>query len=175
MRKIKNKDVKKYSIITMLVVIVILIIVGIIYAIKNYNRDDIVTVNTKDVKYTLSTNQLDGVEQPKVKFIDFKTVIRLFQTEKKSILVLSDSTCSNCSAYLPVLTEALDSFNEHAYVLDMTEIDGTEVLELANYLAYDGTPTTFIISNSKVDHVLTGYSDLDTIKSFIDYFYIRNN
>ena len=110
MRKIKNKDVKKYSIITMLVVIVILIIVGIIYAIKNYNRDDIVTVNTKDVKYTLSTNQLDGVEQPKVK-VDVKYYVL---PEAKNTLEFIDFKCSSNEFSISEKSSKIGTFNNKA-------------------------------------------------------------
>ncbi len=191
MKKIKEKDMKKYGIIAMLVVIVILLGVGVVYAVKNYNKDDIVTVNTSDIKYTLSSNQLDSVKQPEVKvdvkyyvlpeakntleYIDFNTLVKLFQNQKRSIVVLSDSTCSSCAEYLPLLTSALEKYNAHAYVIDFTKLAGYEVIDLKKYIAFEGTPTTYIISNSKVDHVLTGSADIETISAFVDYFYVRNN
>ena len=189
--KKKDINIKLYSIIAMFVIMVGLVIFEVIYAFKNYNRDDIYTVDTKGFQYTLQEGQLDGIEQPKVnvevkyyilpeakstlEYINVDTLKKLFQNEKKSIVVYSDENCGNCARYLPKLEKILEALGYHAYVLDKSKLSADELSELLKYIDFEGTPTTYIIANSKVNHTLTGDVEEDVITSFIDYFYIRNN
>ena len=191
MKKIKEMDVKKVSIIVLLVIMFCLVFFGVFYAIKNYNREDIVTIDTKDIKRTIGDGQLDSVSQPDVnvevkyyvlpetkstlEYINTDTLKKLFQNQTKSIVVVSDDTCTNCADYLPILESALKKYNLSAYIINLNDLDEKGIHELYQYVYYEGTPTTYIIQSSKVNHVLTGSVDEETILSFIDYFYIRNN
>ena len=62
-----------------------------------------------------------------------------------------------------------------AYKINISDLTNDELSELYNYIDFNGTPTTYIISNGKAIHTYTGTADQDTLSSFIDYFYIRNN
>ena len=190
MKKIKNIDKKKCGIIVLLTLIVVLLIFGSVYAIKNHNREDIKTFNNNDVRYTLSSGQLDGVKQPEVNVevkyyvlpetkstldeIHVDTLKKLFQNEKKSIVIVSRDDCSACSDYKPKLIKVLEKLGLSAYDLNLSKLSSEEVNELFKYIDFDGTPTTYIIANSKVNHMIEGSIDEDTIVSFIDYFYYRN-
>ena len=193
MKKINFKkiNIKVCIIVLMLVFMVGLLAYGVVYAINNHNRDDIMSVNSSDYKYTLNQGQLDGVSQPKVNLeikydklpenkntidtISIATLKKLFQTSKKSIVVLTDDNCSFSQLYIPKLTRVLEKYNLHAYAVNLTTIKESEVKELFNYIDYEATPTTYIISNSKVNHTLTGDVDEESLISFLDYFYARNN
>ena len=191
MKNLKNIDKKKIGIIILLVLIVGLLVFGVIYAIKNHNRDDIKTYNNNNVKYTLSAGQLDGISQPEVKVdvkyyilpetkstleeINVDTLKRLFQTEKKSLVIVSREDCSACMEYKPMLTKVLEKLGMSAYEINLSKLSDDETKELFKYIDYQVTPATYVIANSKVNHILEGNVDEDTLISFIDYFYYRNN
>ncbi|MBE6158753.1 MAG: thioredoxin family protein [Firmicutes bacterium] len=191
MKNLKNIDKKKIGIIILLVLIVGLLVFGVIYAIKNHNRDDIKTYNNNNVKYTLSAGQLDGTSQPEVKVdvkyyilpetkstleeINVDTLKRLFQTEKKSLVIVSREDCSACMEYKPMLTKVLEKLGMSAYEINLSKLSDDETKELFKYIDYEVTPATYVIANSKVNHILEGSVDEDTLLSFIDYFYYRNN
>ena len=191
MKNLKNIDKRKCMIIVLLVLIVGLLIFGSIYAIKNHNRDDIKTFNSNDIKYTLTKGQLDGTKQPEVNVdvkyyilpetkstleeINVDTLKRLFQTEKKSLVIVSRDDCSACLEYKPMLTKVLDKYGISAYDINLSKLSENDIKELFNYIVYDVTPATYVIANSKVNHILEGSVDEDTLISFIDYFYYRNN
>lgn len=191
MKKINKNDIKTYSIVLLLFIIVALIIFGIVFAFKNYNRDDMVTLKDFKARYTLANDQLDSVTQPtpNVKItsselpkanntledISLKELKQLFQTDKKSILVLVKDGCAYCSDIEPKLTEALNSLNLKAYRINVSKLSSNELEESYKYIEYEGTPTIFIINNGKAIHTLTGTTDIETLKAFFDYFYTRNN
>ena len=186
-----KKNIKLYIILLLLIIVIGLTIFGIIYAIKNHNRSDILTIDNLIEKYTLSSDQLDAVVQPvndlplvykelpktteTINEIDYKTFKKIFQTDKKSILLLVKEGCSFCDKYLPVLENVLNELNIKIYKIDITKISKDNRKDIFNYIDFDGTPTTYIINSGKVTHTLTGSVDTETAKAFIDYFYIRNN
>lgn len=187
----KKIDYKLLSIIILGIVLVGFIIYGVYYAINNYNAGQIVSVNENEVKYTLTSNQLDDLEQPKrdevtkdknlpdtndtLTELDFKNFKNLFNTSKKSILILIRTGCSYCEKYEPILKEALDYYNIKAYKINISNIDDLDALKLYDYINFTGTPTTYIIEKGNVTHTITGSTDLDTTKAFIEYFYLNNN
>ena len=191
MKKIKNNKIdKKYCVvIALLIIIVGLLIFGVVYAISHYNETDKVKLNDAEGKYNLSKDQLDYLDQPTpnlkqtkdtlpktedtITEIKVKTVKELFQTSKKSILVIVRDDCTYCQNYEPKLVEALKLYDLTAYKININ--NNKDYKDLYEYLDFDGTPTTLIIDGSKVTHSLGGDTDLDTIKAFIDYYYIREN
>ena len=188
----KNEEkIKLITIIVLLVIMVGLFGYSVYYAIKYYNYENVKTIQNIDAKYTINANKLDSIEQPtpelEIKYdklpeitdtleeVDIKTIKKLFQTSDKSILVVAKSNCTYCKKYEPKLKKVLESINAKAYVANLSNFDVKETGELHNYVSFNGTPTTFIIDNGKVTHSLNGDTDTDTIKAFIDYFYIRTN
>ena len=122
----RNK-LKNFSIIFLLLVIVILVIFGIFYAVKNHNRSEIYTVDTKDIKHTINSSQIDKIVLPKstlkilykdlpktketINELDFKTFKKLFQTNKKSLLILVKDGCAYCENFLPIVENTLKELN----------------------------------------------------------------
>ena len=186
-----KKNIKFYSILLLLLVAIGLIVYGVFYALKNYNRGEIMTVNTVDLKKTISSDQLDSVTQPNpnlpltlkelpkanntINDIDFKTLKRLFQTDNKSILLLVKNDCDFCNQLNPIAEEVLKELNTKAYRLNLSKLSDSEVKELYNYIDYSGTPTTYVIDKGIAKHTLTGIVDKESLTAFIDYFYSRSN
>lgn len=191
MKKIKKNDLKIIMIIILLLISIFLIVYGVNFAIKNYNRDDIMTLKNFDAKYTINSNQLDNISMPTphlkiiyselpktsntIENIDLKTVKKLFQTDKKSILILVKDDCTYCDDLLKNFEEVLKNSNLNAYKINVDELTVNQLNELYNYINFDEAPTTYIINNANVKHSLSGTADKETINAFIDYFYIRNN
>ena len=182
-------NIKKIIIIIIGIIILSLFSYGTYYILSAKTRDGDTKANNPNAKYTISSAQLDKLEQPKVNEkvtldtlpktsdtlseIDINTLKKLFQTSKKSIVVVEKDNCPYCNEYEPILIDALKYFKINAYKINLSTIKN--ISKVSDYLYYEGTPTTFIIQNSKVLHTLSGAVDESTIKSFIDYFYIRNN
>ena len=186
---LKKLDKKYYLVGVLLLIIVGLLIFAVIYGFNHYNETDKVKLNDVEGKYNLSSNQLDYLDQPApnlkkvsddlpkvedtITEIKVTTVKELFQTSKKSILVIVRDDCAYCQSFEPKLKEALEYFNVNAFKVNLSNNKNNS--ELYKYLDFDGTPATLVIDGSKVVHSLSGDTDIDTIKAFIDYFYLREN
>ena len=192
MLKIKlNKNVRFYIIITLTAITVILTTFGIFYALKNNHKGYVISSGDLPVKFTADASQVDSITLPTpitkvdtdtlpkttgtLTSIDFKTFKLLFQTSKKSILTLEKDNCSYCEDFEPKFINALEYFKVTAYKINISSLTEDELSEIYNYIDFTGTPTTYIISNGKANHSYTGTADQDTLSSFIDYFYVRNN
>lgn len=166
------------------ILIIILLIFGIIFGIKN--KDGKVIDNTFDVKYTIKPNQIDSLKEPKVdgtvsdtslpttngliNDISYNDLKQLFTSNKHSIvLVVNDSQDSlDMEAYLNM---ALKDYSIAVYKINTTQIKE----DLSKYLNIDEVPAIHIINNGNATHNIKGRVDKETLKAFIDYFYIRNN
>ena len=191
MKEINKNNFKTYLVLFLLFVIVILVVYGILYAAKNYNRDEIMTLNNLDAKYTLSSDQLDKVAQPSpnlplvydelpktnssLEEISMKELKKIFQTNKKSLLLLVKDGCSYCEEIEPKLIEVLKNNNISAYKINISKLSADEIVESYKYIEFDGTPMLYVIDNGIATHTLFGTTDTDTLNAFVDYFYIRNN
>ncbi len=183
------KNNKKYIIIILSIVLVGLIIFCFIYAIKNKNAEDIKKID--NMKYTMQPNQLDSIKLPEVKVevnsktlpnttstltdIDVSTLEKLFKTSEKSIVLLVKNDCSYCQEFEPRVKELLEKLKINAYRINISNYSDSDMAKLFDYLNFEGTPTTFVIENGKVNHTLSGVVDNDTFVAFIDYFYFRSN
>ena len=61
-----KKNIKFYAILLLLLINIGLITYGVVFAVRNYNRGEIMTLNTNDLKLTIERNQLDNVNLPTV-------------------------------------------------------------------------------------------------------------
>lgn len=101
---------------------------------------DKVPVKELDIKVTLDTlPNTDGI-LTELKYKDFT---KLFQTSKRSILVVTKTGCGYCEEFLPELKSALGNLGISAYEVNMSNLDKTE--NIGNYLVVTGTPITYII------------------------------
>ena len=186
-----KKNIRLYAIYTLLLIILCLLIFGIFYAIKNYNKGEVMILNDINIKKTINSNQLDAIKLPTVNLpliydklpetketvqeIEYKTFNKLFQTKGKSVLILIKDDCTNCNEYISVLNNTLSEININAYLINVSKLSNKNNKDIYNYIDYGTTPTTYIISNGSAKHSLTGSVDKETLKAFIDYFYTRDN
>ena len=182
----------RYAIVYILLFIMfVLLLVGVVYAIKHYNADQKINIKDFDTYYTISEDQLDIIAQPApglpltlntlpktvgtITEIDFKNVKKLFQNKKKSIMILVSDICDSCKNYYKTLEEVLEDQGLFVYKVNLSKLSTKEMKELKEYIDYDGLPTTYIINKGKAQHSLTGSVDKETLEAFIDYFYTREN
>lgn len=129
---------------------------------------DKVPVKELDIKVTLDTlPNTDGI-LTELKYKDFT---KLFQTSKRSILVVTKTGCGYCEEFLPELKSALGNLGISAYEVNMSNLDKAE--NIGNYLVVTGTPITYIIENGNVVHTFSGSTDAKTIEAFLDLYYVR--
>lgn len=186
-----NKNTRFYIIIALTILVAILTIYGVCYALKNNHKGYVISSGDLPVKFTADASQVDNITLPTPNIsitketlpkttstlteINYDAFKSLFQTSKKSILTLEKDGCSYCEDFEPKFINALDYFNITAYKLNLSDLSSDELSDIYNYIDYTGTPTTYIISKGNAIHSYTGTADQDTLSSFIDYFYIRNN
>lgn len=139
---------KKKVIKIILGIILILAVIGIIYASTTLNKKN---------------NELDS----HLVVLTYKELKEKLDNKEDFILVITKTTCSHCESYKPKLKDVLSKYDIKAYeiALDKLSDDETKVFnEIANV---SGTPTTIFIKNgseSTTSNRLVGdIQDEDTI------------
>ena len=163
-----NKSVQAILVSILTLVAVGLVIFTVYYLLSNKDVNK-VPVKELDIKVTLDTlPNTDGI-LTELKYKDFT---KLFQTSKRSILVVTKTGCGYCEEFLPELKSALGNLGISAYEVNMSNLDKTE--NIGNYLVVTGTPITYIIENGNVVHTFSGSTDAKTIEAFLDLYYVRD-
>ncbi len=62
------------------------------------------------------------------------------------ILVLSQTSCSHCAEYKPILKEVLTEYNIYAYEVSIDKLSKEENAKLKDIASANGTPTTIFIN-----------------------------
>lgn len=181
----KNDKTKKIIIIGLIIVCVLLIGYGIYYLLTNKSEENYVNTNFEAV--TSSASKIDQIPSKELDIkvttdtlpdtdgvlteIDYDTFKKLFTTSRRSILILTKTGCFYCEAFLPNFMKALSDMGISAYEINMSNLKtGESVYTHINVL---GTPTVYIIENGNVVHTFKGNTDTETIKAFLDLYYVR--
>ena len=183
--------IKITTIIILLIAILGLIGYGISYAIKNYNADQIVSLDLEPYRDIIENSKVDKIEQPnknreittdtlpKVKDtiteLSYKNFTKLFNTSKKSLLILVKDGCEYCKNFEPIYLEALQSLKVNSYKINVSKLKEEEIFQIYDYINFTGTPITYVIQNGNVLHTLSGQNSLERTKAFIEDFYLKNN
>ena len=181
-------NIRKIIIVILVITMFVFLGLGLNYMVKHYKKDEMNVKAQFDV-VTPSTAYIDKLEQPSpneeitldtlpdvsatLNDIDFKTMKKLFQTTKKSILIIKKDNCSYCEEFLPEASKALEEMDVVAYTLNLTNLTLNESKSLLKYIYFEGTPTTFIIDQGKVSHVFNGVTSIEALQAFIDLYYVR--
>lgn len=115
----------------------------------------------------------DNSAYTSLSFIDYDQYEEVYNSNKKSIIVLGQTGCGNCVSFKPVINEIAKEKNIPIYYINMTDLTDKDQYSLMNSLTYFddlesfGTPLTLIIENKKVVDSLEGYTEKeDTLKFF---------
>ena len=120
------------------VIAISLLVYGIYFAIKHKNDGEVIGSGKIKINYS-ANGQVDVLTQPSpnenivlntlpdttntITKIDFKTLKKLFQTTKKSILTIEKDDCSYCISFEPKFTEALEDNGATAYKINISELN----------------------------------------------------
>lgn len=176
----------------LMVLMIIMILGGCIYLFSQRNNLEQIDYPTIDEESDYGNSLINQDKQPEpdvnvsddtklpsltdtltnINYNDFK---KLFESTKKSMVVVVKDGCSFCKAFLPTLEDALNSLVQKIYVLNTSNLSIDEKKDLGNYIYIEGTPTTYVIKNGSVTGAIEGNKSEEIIKSWIELFYVRNN
>lgn len=108
--------------------IVILSIVGLIYA-------------------SITLNKSEENEEKHLIEITFSELKEKINNKESFILLISQESCSHCAEYKPVLKKVLTKHDLYAYELQINKLSTKESAELKDIANTSGTPTTIFIEN----------------------------
>jgi len=121
---------KKKLIMIIILIVITLSIIGLIYAGTTLHKEE------KE-----ENNHL--VE------ISFKELQEKIDNKDSFILLLSQTTCSHCAEYRPVLKKVLKNYNIYAYEIATDKLDKEQTAKLKDIANASGTPTTVFIENGE--------------------------
>lgn len=140
---------KKKILIFSIIALVILAIAGMVYA-----------------SYTLTKKEKN--EDNHLIEITFEELQEKVNNKESFILLLSQTTCSHCIEYKPVLKKVLTEYDIVAYELSIDKLDKTEKAKLNDIANASGTPNTVFIENGEEKNTanrLVGTASESKIKS----------
>ncbi len=119
-----------------------------------------------------SSSSSDDSQYTNISFIDYKKYDEIYQSGKKSIVVLGQTGCGACNAYKPIIDEIAKEEGITIHYVDMRQLNDDEPSKLLGSLSYFdnveswGTPLTLIIENKKVVADQKGHNDKETTLEF---------
>jgi len=92
----------------------------------------------------------------KVEEIDYKTLTEKIENKETFVLVFSQTTCSHCVSYKPILKQVAKKYKlDNIYYLDYDIEDEKKQEKIKTEFNFDGgTPTTIFFKNGKEVSVL---------------------
>lgn len=119
-----------------------------------------------------ASSSSDDSEYKNISFIDYKKYDEIYQSGKKTIVVLGQTGCGACNAYKPIIDEIAKEEEITINYVDMRQLGDEEPSKLLGSLSYFddveswGTPLTLIIENKKVVADQKGYNAKETTVEF---------
>lgn len=121
---------KKNIFIIIGIIVVAFAVIGLVYASTTLNKKN------KDIDSHLVEISITELQEK----VDNK---------ESFILVISQTNCSHCAEYKPVLKEVLADYDIIAYEIDEKKLSTEENGQLKNIANISGTPTTVFIVNGE--------------------------
>ena len=81
--------------------------------------------------------------------IDLATLKAKIDNKEKFVLVVTQTGCSHCMAYLPVLEEVGEEYKLTFYDINMTNLSDDEKTEFNKLVRFNGTPTTIFFTDGE--------------------------
>lgn len=94
---------------------------------------------------------------------DYKSVINIdlagfkekVANKEKFVLVVTQTGCSHCLAYLPVLEEVGEEYKLTFYDINMTDLSDEDKIEFNKLVRISGTPTTIFYTDGEEQSTTT--------------------
>ncbi len=115
---------------------------------------------------TASTSEYSNIHE-----ITISDLNKMIDDKEDFILLVSQTSCSHCISFKPILNKALKQEKIIGYELDVQKISTSEKREIFDKLDVSGTPTTqiYIDGKRKLDRII-GVDTQDNVIEFIQKF-----
>ena len=115
-----------------------------------------------------------------LKEITWNDIEKKINKKEDFVLVLSQTTCSHCAEYKPILKEVTKKNKVTIYYLDYDKYNEDKIKEILNTLNFDGgTPTTFFFKEGKeislMSRLVGTVSKTNVIEALKKYEYIKES
>lgn len=87
--------------------------------------------------------------------INLTTLKAKIDNKEKFVLVITQTGCSHCMAYLPILEEIGEDYKLTFYDLNMTNLSDEEKVEFNKLVRISGTPTTIFYTDGEEQSTTT--------------------
>ena len=87
--------------------------------------------------------------------INLTTLKTKIDNKEKFVLVITQTGCSHCMAYLPILEEIGKDYKLTFYDLNMTNLSDEEIIEFKKLVRISGTPTTIFYTDGEEQSTTT--------------------
>lgn len=87
--------------------------------------------------------------------INLTTLKTKIDNKEKFVLVITQTGCSHCMAYLPILEEIGKDYKLTFYDLNMTNLSDEEKVEFNKLVRISGTPTTIFYTDGEEQSTTT--------------------
>lgn len=88
-------------------------------------------------------------EYPYIHELTFNELESKLNNQDSFVLIITQTGCSHCEAYLPVVQNVSDKYKVDFYVLNRTNISDEERTRLKNIANISGTPTTLFYTSGE--------------------------
>lgn len=88
-------------------------------------------------------------EYPYIHELTFNELESKLNNQDSFILIITQTGCSHCEAYLPVVQNVSNKYKVDFYVLNRTNISDEERTKLKNIANISGTPTTLFYTSGE--------------------------
>lgn len=124
---------------------------------ENYKEED--TFNDPEVEQQTTYKRLYP--------LTYNELMRKINNKDSFVLLVSQTWCSHCQNYKPVLNKVLNDYNIDAYVIEIDELAEEEYNDIVTTLYIEATPNTLFFKNGQesVTNRLFGESDYDSVVS----------
>lgn len=142
---------------------------------ENNNKDNVVDDNIHNEKEEIETGKAD--EYSNIREINYSVLEGMLLEEHSFILLVSQTGCSHCESYRPVLNKVLKENKITAYEIDIRKLTEKERKSFNEFATVSGTPTTIFVKNGQEESIpyrLIGNVSSDKIVSRLkDLGYIK--
>ena len=94
-------------------------------------------------------NKKEASLDDKLVLLSYSELTEKIEKKESFILVITQTDCSHCEEYKPVLKQVLFDYDITAYEIDQKKISEEEKNNLKNIANISGTPTTVFIVNGE--------------------------
>lgn len=88
-------------------------------------------------------------EYPYIHELTFNELESKLKNQDSFVLIITQTGCSHCEAYLPVVQNVSNKYKVDFYVLNRTNISDEERTKLKNIANISGTPTTLFYTSGE--------------------------